>query len=109
MAVKRRAVHGAATLRPFSVDRTVRAVEKVRERLLRATAALDGAGVPYAVAGGLAVAAWVTTARMVKTRPGRPGVAILNNPRRTGGIIEAPYSFRRDGWSAMLTVNQEPT
>jgi hypothetical protein len=38
----------------------VRAVEKVRERLLRATKALRDAGIPYAVAGGNAVAAWVT-------------------------------------------------
>jgi hypothetical protein len=37
----------------------VRAVEKVRERLLRAAAALEQAGVPYAVIGGNAVAAWV--------------------------------------------------
>jgi hypothetical protein len=47
-------------LGPLSLDRVVRAVEKVRERLLRATAALEAAGVPYAVAGGNAVAAWVT-------------------------------------------------
>ena len=38
----------------------IRAVEKVRERLLRAVAALEAAGVPYAVAGGNAVAAWVS-------------------------------------------------
>jgi hypothetical protein len=38
----------------------VSAVEKVRERLLRATGALERAGVDYAVAGGNAVAAWVT-------------------------------------------------
>jgi len=44
----------------FSLDRMVSAVEKVRERLLRATDALATAGVPYAVAGGNAVAAWVT-------------------------------------------------
>ena len=36
------------------------AVEKVRERLLRAAAALDRAGILYAVAGGNAVAAWVS-------------------------------------------------
>jgi hypothetical protein len=35
------------------------AVAKVRERLLRATRALDADGVPYAVAGGNAVADWV--------------------------------------------------
>lgn len=50
----------AVTIGPFSLDRMVRAVEKVRERLLRATAALEKAGIPYAVAGGNAVAAWVT-------------------------------------------------
>jgi hypothetical protein len=43
------------------LERMVRAVEKVKERLLRATAALDKAGVPYAVAGGNAVAHWVAT------------------------------------------------
>jgi len=37
----------------------VEAVEAVRERALRATAALRDAGIPYAVAGGNAVAAWV--------------------------------------------------
>ena len=34
-------------------------VTALRERLLRATAALEEAGVPYAVIGGNAVAAWV--------------------------------------------------
>jgi hypothetical protein len=38
----------------------VLAVEKVRERLRRSTSALDGAGIPYAVIGGNAVAAWVS-------------------------------------------------
>jgi hypothetical protein len=44
----------------FSLERMVRAAEKVKERLLRATSALEKAGVPYAVIGGNAVAAWVT-------------------------------------------------
>jgi len=43
------------------LDRMERAVAKVRERLLRATKALNDAGVPYAVAGGNAVASWVAT------------------------------------------------
>jgi hypothetical protein len=50
----------AVQLGPFSWDRMIRAVEKVRERLERATAALEAAGVPYAVIGGNAVAAWVS-------------------------------------------------
>jgi hypothetical protein len=44
----------------ISLERMVRAVEKVRERLLRAAKALEDAGVPYAVTGGNAVAAWVS-------------------------------------------------
>src|SRR5277367_6554175 len=43
------------------LDRMERAVAKVRERLLRSTAALNQAGVPYAVVGGNAVASWVAT------------------------------------------------
>src|SRR5436309_15701989 len=45
----------------ISFERMVNAVEKVRQRLLRATAALRSAGVLYAVAGGNAVAAWVSS------------------------------------------------
>ncbi len=45
---------------PFSLDRMVRAVEKVRLRLLRTVKALESASVPYAVIGGNAVAAWVS-------------------------------------------------
>ena len=45
---------------PFSLDRMVRAVEKVRLRLLRTVKALESASVPYAVVGGNAVAAWVS-------------------------------------------------
>lgn len=39
----------------------VDAVERVRQRLLRAAGALQAHGVPYAVVGGNAVAAWVAT------------------------------------------------
>lgn len=49
----------ATTLREDTLQRMVRAVERVRERLLQATAALRNAGIDYAVAGGNAVAAWV--------------------------------------------------
>src|SRR5437660_11800634 len=40
-------------------ERALMTAEKVKERLRRATRALDKAGVPYAVAGGNAVAEWV--------------------------------------------------
>jgi hypothetical protein len=43
----------------LALERMERAVLKVKERLLRATAALDVAQVPYAVIGGNAVGAWI--------------------------------------------------
>jgi predicted nucleotidyltransferase len=50
----------APILAPVSWDRMIRAVEKVRERLLRVARALERAGIAYAVVGGNAVAAWVS-------------------------------------------------
>ncbi len=42
-----------------SWERTIRAVELVKKRLLRVTAALENAGIAYAVIEDNAVAAWV--------------------------------------------------
>lgn len=44
------------------------AVEEVRQRLLKATRALEDAGVPYAVVGGNAVAAWVSRVNVGSVR-----------------------------------------
>jgi hypothetical protein len=49
-----------ATYAEVSWERMSNAVEKIRQRLLRAAGALEQAKVPYAVAGGNAVAAWVS-------------------------------------------------
>ena len=43
---------------PIGWERALMAAEKVKERLRRATRALDAAAIPYAVAGGNAVAEW---------------------------------------------------
>ncbi len=45
----------------ISWERMVEAVQKVEDRLLRSTAALDAARIPYAVIGGNAIAAWVSS------------------------------------------------
>ncbi|MCG8587196.1 MAG: nucleotidyltransferase family protein [Pirellulales bacterium] len=50
----------STTYGPVSWERMMHAVEKVRQRLERATGALDKAGIPYAVTGGNAVASWVS-------------------------------------------------
>jgi len=48
-----------AGVEPLGWERALMAAEKVKERLRRVARALDAAGVPYAVAGGNAVAEWV--------------------------------------------------
>src|ERR1700738_4613763 len=57
-------------------ERALMAAEKVKDRLRRATRALDAAGVPYAVAGGNAVAEWVARADEGAVR-GTPDVNLL--------------------------------
>jgi hypothetical protein len=47
---------------PSSIDRMVRAVELVRERLIRSTSALEAEDISYAACGGNAVSAWVSRA-----------------------------------------------
>lgn len=44
----------------ISWERMIGAVEKIRQRLRKAAAALEAAGIPYAVVEGNAVAAWVS-------------------------------------------------
>src|SRR5580658_7196579 len=51
-----------AAVGPIGWERALMAAEKVKERLRRATRALDDANVLYAVAGGNAVAEWVARA-----------------------------------------------
>lgn len=50
------------------LDRMVLGVERVRDRLRRVSAALEQAGIPYAVVGGNAVAAWVATVDVAAVR-----------------------------------------
>jgi len=58
------------------LDRMVLAVEKVRDRLARTTVTLEASQVPYAVAGGHAVAAWVAKVDEAAVR-NTPDVNIL--------------------------------
>ena len=70
------------------LERMVRAVEKVRERLVRAGRALEAAGVRYAVIGGNAVAAWVATVDEAAVRNTRD-VDILVEPEDLARAREA--------------------
>jgi len=60
-------------------DRMFAAVEKVRERLNRTCHALESAGIPYAVIGGNAVAAFVG-----KLHRGRPAWTSQQPPDLNG-------------------------
>jgi hypothetical protein len=79
----------------------VRAVEKVRERLLRTTAALDGAGVPYAVIGGNAVAAWVTRVDEAAVRNTRDVDILL----RRADLPAAKVALEQAGFSYHETLD----
>ena len=85
-------------LGPFSFDRVVSAVEKVRQRLLRATAALEAAGVPYAVAGGNAVAVWVSRVDEAAVRNTQDVDVLLRREdlaSATSALEQAGFTFRR--------------
>jgi hypothetical protein len=73
------------------LDRMVVAVERVRDRLARATAALEAAGVPYAVVGGNAVAVWVATVDAAAVRNTQHVDILLRRVDLEGakGILEA--------------------
>lgn len=72
---------------PFSLERMVSAVEKVRHRLLSATGALERAGIAYAVAGGNAVAAWVTRVDEAAVRNTRDVDILLHRADLNAAII----------------------
>jgi hypothetical protein len=87
-------------LGPVSWDRMIRAVEKVRERLRRVTAALDAAGVPYAVIGGNAVAAWVSRVDESAVRNTQDVDILLRRadlPRATAVLESAGFVYRKVG------------
>ena len=88
----------SAGLVPVSWPRMIRAVEKVRERLLRAAQALEKAGVPYAVAGGHAVAAWVSRVDEAAVRNTRDVDILLRRAdldAAKAALAKAGFIYRR--------------
>ena len=88
----------SCVLGSFSFDRVVSAVEKVRQRLFRATAALEAAGVPYAVAGDNAVAVWVSRVDEAAVRNTQDVDVLLRREdlaRATSALEQAGFTFRR--------------
>lgn len=84
-----------AAVAPVGWERALMAAEKVKERLRRATKALDNAGVPYAVVGGNAVAEWVAridedairNTRDVDLLVHRTDLAVVRAALETAGFV----------------------
>jgi hypothetical protein len=82
---------------PVSWERMIRAVEKVRARLDRAVAALEAAAIPYGVAGGNAVAAWVSRVDEAAVRNTQDVDILLRRDdlqRATAALESAGFIFR---------------
>jgi hypothetical protein len=80
---------------PISWEGMIRAVEKVRERLERAVAALERGAIPYAVADGNAVAAWVSRVEEAAVRNTQDVDILL----RRGDLERAKLEFAAEGFS----------
>ena len=78
-------------------QRMERAVEKIRERLERATRALEQAAIPYAIIGGNAVRAWVAQADEAAVRTTRDVDILLRRsdwPAAQAAMESAGFIFR---------------
>lgn len=79
------------------LDRMEQAVEKVKDRLLRAARALENAGVSYAIIGGNAVAAWVATVDEIAVRNTQDVDILLNRAdleKAKEGLEKAGFHYR---------------
>jgi hypothetical protein len=87
-----------AHLSAVSFERISNGIEAVRDRLLRAAACLKAAGVPYAVVGGNAVAAWVSRVDESAVRNTRDVDVLLRRedlPAATAALESAGFIHRR--------------
>lgn len=90
---------------PVSWERMSNAVEQVRRRLLRAARALEQAGVLYAVAGGNAVAAWVSRVDETAVRNTRDVDIVLRRAdlgRARHALEQAGFVFRHAAGTEMF-------
>lgn len=81
----------------ISWERMIRAVEKVKERLQRSAQVLESAGIPYAVVGGNAVAAWVSRIDEAAVRNTRDVDILLRRedlPRAISAMEQAGFLYR---------------
>lgn len=88
----------AIALRPVSWTRKAQGIEDVKNRLERAAADLAKSGVPYAVVGGNAVAAWVSRVDAAAVRNTRDADILLRREdmeRAQAALEAAGFVHRR--------------
>ena len=86
-------------------ERIERAVDKVKDRLARVTAALDKAGIPYAVVGGNAVQIWVAQVDESAVRNTRDVDIVLNRgdlEAAVAALAAFGFIFRRSAGVTMF-------
>ncbi|MBN1417677.1 MAG: nucleotidyltransferase family protein [Planctomycetes bacterium] len=85
------------------------AMDRVERRLRRVTAALDAAGIPYAVIGGNAVAAWVAGVDPAATRTTRDVdlLVVESDEPRIAAVMEDLGFLRHDLRRLILFVDPE--
>lgn len=85
------------------------AIERVQRRLLRVTAALDAASIPYAVVGGNAIASWVARVDPAATRATKDVDLLVRRadaPRVTAAITALGFA-REDLRDLVLFIDPE--
>jgi hypothetical protein len=85
-------------LEDVSWERTERAAEKIQQRLIRVASALAKDGVPYALVGGQAVAAWVSRVDEAAVRTTRDVDIVLRRedlPAAVESLAKARFVYRR--------------
>ena len=90
-------------------DAAFMAIDRVEEQLRRFTAALDAAGVPYAVIGGNAVAAWVSTIDPDATRTTKDVDVLLRRSdlERATAAVASVGMLRKEELGIPIFVEQD--
>ena len=87
----------------------VMAMDRVEKRLRQVSAALDAAGIPYAVVGGNAVAAWVSRVDPAATRATKDVDLLVRreDDSRISGVMHALGFKREDLRRLVLFIDPE--
>ncbi len=96
----------------LSLNRALMAVEKVRERLLRSTGALERHGIPYAVIGGNAVAVWVARFDEDAVRNTADVNILLRRadlPRASAALNEVGFEFAEVQGTPIFVEKEKPS